>query len=390
MARSDKKALRKRHDRSRAARRGDPTRDATRGDIEEYDPQAAERVRRPGHEDRRKLKDSAVRVDEEDFNPTLADDGPPPAGTVPGRVAAIHAGQCWVDTDAGPRLCRLRGGLKKFDSSVSNLIAVGDRVAVTPLPDDEGRIERIERRVSVLGRADSRGGGRKRVVVANVEQLVIVSSAIEPDFKPGLLDRYLIAAIKGELAPTIVVNKIDLTGEAGREAIREVLADFEALKVTTLLTSATTGEGLGTLAALLKDRSSVLAGQSGVGKSSLLNALQRHLDIRVAEVSRETGKGSHTTTHVQMLALSFGGYVVDTPGIRSFSIWDLAPEELAGYFPEFDALAPQCHFKPCSHTHETGCAVRAAVEAGTLSARRYDGYVRLTEDLSGAGGPVNR
>lgn len=389
MARSGRKDLRRRHPRSRAARRGDLTRRVARGDIEEYDHLAGERVRRPGHQDRRKLKDEAVRVDEEEFDPMLVGDSPPPPGTAQGRVIAIHAGQCRVDSPAGRRLCRLRGGLKKFDSSVTNLLAVGDKVAFTPLPGAEGRIERIERRSSVLSRADSRGGGRKRVIVANVEQLVIVSSAAEPDFKPGLLDRYLVAAIKGELVPLIVVNKIDLAPAAAREIIAEVLADFQALRVRTWMTSAVTGAGLGELAAALKDASSVLAGQSGVGKSSLLNALQPDWDLRTGPVSQESRKGSHTTTHAEMLPLDFGGYVVDTPGIRSFSIWDLAVEELTEYFPEFDAYAPACQYAPCSHIHETDCAVRAAVEAGELSARRYDGYLRLAEELT-AGGPSNR
>lgn len=391
MARSRKKSLRKRHTRSRAPdRQRDFTRDVKLGEADEIDHDSTERVLRPGHTDRRKLKDGAVRVDEEEFDPILTDGEPLPEGTIEGRIIAMHAAQYRVDTERGRLLCRLRGVLKKFDSSVSNLVAVGDRVALRPLPDSEGLIERVHRRSSVLSRADSRGGGRKRVIVANVEQLIIVSSVIDPTFKPGLLDRYLIAAIKGELIPLIVVNKIDLAGDDARGILRDVLADFEVLNVRTLLVSAETGEGIEELKATLKNASSVLAGQSGVGKSSLLNAVEPDWALRVGNVSRFTGKGSHTTTHAQMLPLSFGGYVVDTPGIRSFSIWDLAPEELGEYFPEFDAWALQCRFSSCSHTHEKDCAVRDAVDAGTLSQRRYDGYVRMFEELSDPKGPTSR
>jgi ribosome biogenesis GTPase len=383
MARSRKKSLRRRHERSRSRRRPDFTRDAQLGDLEEIDHETRERVLPPGREDRRKLKDEAVRKDEEDFDPMLTAEDAPPTGTIEGTVTAIHAAQYWVDTAEGRRLCRLKGGLKKFDSSVSNIVAVGDRVAVAPLPDAEGQIEHVHRRTSVLSRADSRGGGRKRVIVANVEQLVIVSSVDEPPYKPNLLDRYLIAAIKGELAPLIVVNKMDLANAEVRGLIEQDLADFRVLGVRTLGASAVSGEGLDGLRDALRGTTSVIAGQSGVGKSSLLNCLQPELDLRVGEVSSESRKGSHTTSHAQMLRLSFGGYVVDTPGIRSFSIWDLSSEELTEYFPEFDEPAASCKYRPCSHTHETDCGVRAAAEAGALSARRYASYLRMAEELAG-------
>jgi ribosome biogenesis GTPase len=232
-------------------------------------------------------------------------------------------------------------------------------------------IERVEPRRGVLTRASRR---REHVLVANVDQLAIVISLVQPDLKPHLIDRYLAAAQKGGLAPVLLLNKADLADPA---ELQPLIGFYAQLGVPAILTSAATGLGVGRLRELLRGRATVFSGQSGVGKSSLLNAVQPGLALKVKSVSEVNEKGRHTTTYSQLIRLDAGGWVVDTPGVRQLALWDTIPEEVEGYFPEFRPFVPLCAFPDCTHTHETGCAVKAAVVRRQLSERRYHSYMGM-------------
>ena len=297
-----------------------------------------------------------------------------PTVCVPGRVLRVHGLDSVVATDDGrQRRCKLRRLLKSLATDERNIVTCGDRVWVLPTPGDEGVIERVEPRHGLLTRASR---GREHVLVANVDQVVIVVALREPDLKPHLIDRYLASAEQGGIRPVICLNKADLVDPA---EMQPLVGFYSQLGVSTLLTSARTGLGLDRLRRLLKDRETVFSGQSGVGKSSLLNAIQPDLGLHVRTVSESTQKGRHTTTTAQLLRLEAGGWVVDTPGIRQFELWDIIPEEVEGFFVEFRPYVPLCAFPDCSHTHEERCAVKAAVARRHLSEQRYFSYLGMFE-----------
>jgi ribosome biogenesis GTPase len=210
--------------------------------------------------------------------------------------------------------------------------------------------------------------------VANVDQLVLVMSLVEPDLKPHLIDRYLASAAQGGITPIICLNKVDLVDPA---PYLPLIGLYSQLGIPTLLTSTKTGCGIGRLRECLQDRQTVFSGQSGVGKSSLLNAIQPGLELAVREVSDANQKGRHTTTTAQLVRLDLGGWVVDTPGLRQFQLWNILPEEVEGFFPELRPYVPLCVYPDCTHTHEDRCAVKDAVRRRQISSSRYLSYLGL-------------
>ena len=289
-----------------------------------------------------------------------------------GRVLAVHGLTSTVEAEGGDHYqCAVRRLLKTLHTDLRHVVAAGDRVLFRPAKNREGIIERIEPRHGVLSR-ESRG--RQQILVANVDQLVIVASAAEPYLKPNLIDRFLVCAEQSGLRAVLCINKIDLVDAA---AIEPLVGVYSQMGYHVLLTSASTGLGVDRLHRRLLDKQSVVAGQSGVGKSSLLNALQPGLGLAVAEVSAETQKGRHTTTTGRLLPLEGGGYVVDTPGIRQFPLWDVDPQEVGGFYRDLRPLVSLCAFPDCTHNHEAGCAVKDAVADGWLDARRYESYLHL-------------
>lgn len=313
---------------------------------------------------------------QEDVGGSEADSAEMPAvdtaECLPGRVLRVHGLQNVVQTDDGRQFrCAVRRLLKSLATDERNIVAPGDRVWIRPAPNDEGFIERVEPRHGVLTRASR---GREHVLVANVDQVVIVVSLVEPDLKPHLIDRYLVSAEQGGIAPVVCLNKADLVDPARYQPL---VGFYSQLGIPTVLTSATTGLGVERLRKRLRDRQTVFSGQSGVGKSSLLNAIQPGLGLAVRQVSEATQKGRHTTTTAQLLRLDFGGWVVDTPGIRQFQLWDVLPEELEGFFPEFRPFVPLCQYPDCTHTHEDRCAIKEAVIRRQISERRYHSYLGL-------------
>lgn len=294
------------------------------------------------------------------------------AGVIPGRVLRVHGLYSFVEADDGRVFrCTVRRVLKSLTMDERSVVTTGDLVQFVPTPPAEGVIEHVQPRKGVLTRASRR---REHVLVANVDQLVIVMSLVQPDLKPHLIDRYIATARKGELAPILCLNKADL---ADPVELQPLVGAYSQLGIPTLLTSATTGLGIPRLQALLKGRATVFSGQSGVGKSSLLNAVQPGLALRVKAVSEETQKGTHTTTAAELIRLDTGGWVVDTPGVRQLQLWDTRPEEVEGLFDEFRPLVPLCGFPDCTHTHEQRCAVKDAVSRRLVSDRRYFSYLGL-------------
>lgn len=289
-----------------------------------------------------------------------------------GRVIKVFGLQSVVETDDGRQFrCAVRRLLKSLVTDERSIVTTGDLVLFRPAGHDEGMIERVEPRHGILTRASRR---REHVLVANVDQLVIVMSLVEPDLKPHLIDRYLASAERGGLNAIICLNKADLV-EAWR--MQSLIGAYAQLGIPTLLTSAKTGLGIDRLRELLADRATVFSGQSGVGKSSLLNAIQPDLALRVRTVSEVNQKGRHTTTTAELIRLTFGGWVVDTPGVRQFQIWDIIPEEVEGFFLEFRPYVTLCAFPDCTHTHEEKCAVKRAVDRREISARRYHSYLGM-------------
>jgi ribosome biogenesis GTPase len=270
--------------------------------------------------------------------------------------------------------CHLRGRLKQ-GKHVGDLAAVGDRVQVSRQSEETGSIESIDPRTKALVRLDPRPQGvYQQVLLANPDQAVFVFACARPTPHLRMLDRFLVIAEKEKLPAIIVANKIDLVGRAHAE---EIFGFYPRIGYPVLYACAKTGEGVQELRMQLIGKESALAGPSGVGKSSLLNAVQPGLGLAVREISEAFQKGRHTTTVRQLFPLLGGGYVADMPGMRSLALWDTEPEELDGYFPELAPLVAQCQFNDCNHKTEPGCAVRAAVEAGTVHPQRYESYLRL-------------
>jgi ribosome biogenesis GTPase len=236
-------------------------------------------------------------------------------------------------------------------------------------------IERILPRHSALVRlAPTPRGEYQQVLLANPDQVILVFSCAQPSPHLRMLDRFLVVAEKQGIPPVIVANKVDLVGS---QAARELFTMYPPLGYRMIFTSARSGEGVDELSEVLLGRLSGLAGPSGVGKSSLLNAIQPDLGLAVRDVSLATAKGRHTTVVRELFTIRQGGFVADLPGLRSLSLWDTQPEELDGYFPELRDLVSQCQFNDCTHQSEPGCAVRRAVDEGRVHPDRYLSYLRM-------------
>src|SRR5262245_3449343 len=311
MAKKKKIRVDMRKNRAKPPREGDWTRKFRSGEHEDAG-RREERVRAKGDLSRRRTI-----IQEETPGAEPADMPAVDISTcVPGRVLKVQGLHSIVETQDGRTFrCAVRRLLKTLASDERNVVAAGDRVWIRPAANDEGFIERVEPRHGLLTR-ESRG--REHVLVANVDQVVVVMSLVEPDLKPHRIDRYLASAEQGGIAAVVCLNEAALVGPA---AVQPLIGLYSQLDIPTLLTSAATGLGIERLRQRLRDRQTVFSGQSGVGKSSLLNALQPGLGLRVREVSDVNQKGKHTTTTAELLRLESGGWVVDTPGIRQFRLW---------------------------------------------------------------------
>lgn len=292
----------------------------------------------------------------------------------PGRVLrAIGSTQCLVqDDESGITVpCTVRRMLRTMASDERTAVVAGDRVLYQPLDNQQGVIERVQPRQGVITRKHQY---REHVLVANVTQVLIVASLGEPPLKPPLIDRFLLSAAKGNVSAAICLNKADLVDLVD---LQPLIALYSRLGYPVIPTSPVTGTGLERLRQLLRGEQTVLTGQSGVGKSTLLNAIQPSFALQTGAISQVTQKGRHTTRYAQLLQLDAGGWVVDTPGIRQLDLWDVGKGEVEGYFREFRPFVPYCKFPNCLHLDESECAIRQAVHAGFLSRQRYESYLRL-------------
>jgi ribosome biogenesis GTPase / thiamine phosphate phosphatase len=283
-------------------------------------------------------------------------------------------------TDGTVAEASLRGRLK-LQQRTGDRVVAGDIVDVVAQADGALTIEAVTPRRSELARRAPGHGRRAKVIVANVDRIVIVFAAAEPEPNRRLLDRFLVIAEANELEPLIVLNKADLVSD---DVTAALLAPYEAAGYTTLRTSVTTGRGIEELRAALAGARSVITGPSGVGKSSLLNSIQPELGLRVAAVSRAVGKGQHTTVTAELIPLDGGGHVADTPGLRELGLWGIEPDQLPFCFPEFAPHVQSCRFTPCSHTHEPKCGVRAAIERGEIDPQRHESYTVLLAEARDA------
>lgn len=295
-----------------------------------------------------------------------------------GVVLEVKPDGCVVAINNQQYHCVVRGSLKKAEAVEKNIIAVGDRVQVRGQNHWKGTVEHIEPRRSKLSRPYSRNNNIEQVIVANVDQVVIVVSVKEPELKTGLIDRYLIFAEKNDLKPIICVNKIDLALD--NDYIAQT-AFYRQIGYEVIYTSTLVGSTVEDLKKALKGKISVLAGQSGSGKSSLINAIDSRFNQRVGEISDATAKGRHTTISARLLKLPFGGFIADTPGIREFGLWDVNKEDVKEYYLEFKPYRLRCKMSNCSHTHEPDCAIKEAVEDLSISSERYDNYLRILNSI---------
>jgi ribosome biogenesis GTPase len=307
-----------------------------------------------------------------------------------GRVISIASEGIIVDANGVLYTCFLRGVLKKDKTQAKNLVVVGDYVHFSISSIDEGSIAYVEPRKSVLSRADNLSQRKEQLIASNIDQVLITVSVVKPLLKPSLVDRYIIATQMGGMTPIVLVNKIDLLDSDNKMDHDHIIKEKELLSIfvkdytdagfTIIPISCETKEGLEQLREVMKDKSSVFSGQSGVGKSSLINTVAG-FNLKVSETVERTRKGSHTTTMASLFPLPFGGWCIDTPGIKSFGIWKLEKEEVKHYFFDIPGMTFDCKYPSCMHIHEPGCKVKEAVEGGLYSAMRYGSYLSLIVEL---------
>ncbi|MBD3380632.1 MAG: ribosome small subunit-dependent GTPase A [candidate division Zixibacteria bacterium] len=306
---------------------------------------------------------------------------------ISGRVVKAYGRLFWVQAGDRQLLSALRDKVKKQAESKISPVVVGDKVMLEILADPDkidpsqgnpqAVITEVAPRLSRFSRPKRGREDLEQIVAANIEQMLIVTSVARPSFKPHLVDRFLVAAASGGLTPIIIVNKIDLAHDIDLDQFRET---YSRLDIGVILTSVTEKTGLKQFEQALKDKISVIAGQSGVGKSSLLNAIEPELNIRIGEVSEYSQKGVHTTTAVEMHTLTCGGFVVDTPGLKYLGLWGIEATELQYLFPEIERYAGYCRFSDCLHRGEPGCGIRDALAKGLIDKNRYQSYLTLLDE----------
>jgi len=283
------------------------------------------------------------------------------------------------------RNCRIKGKFK-IDREITstNPIAVGDRVNIEQEMDEDNTamITGIETRINYLVRSSPHNRHHKHIVASNLDQSIIIATLKEPKTSLGFIDRFLVSCEAYHIPAVIVFNKADTLHEEDRQVFEAVKKIYTEIGYPVYLLSAEKREGLEMLQALLKDKTSLLTGHSGVGKSTLINCLIPNRDIRVQEVSDWSGKGMHTTTFAEMYDLPFGGQLIDTPGIRELGVVDIERAELSGYFPEMKRELLHCRYNNCSHFNEPGCAVKEAVRSGHIAEERYISYAKIYESIN--------
>mgnify|MGYP002623680777 CR=1 FL=1 len=299
-----------------------------------------------------------------------------------GRV--IKSTGSWYDVrdDAGQVVsCRLRGKIRLDGLRTTNPVAVGDLVNFENERDKETCvIDKILPRTNVIVRKSVNLSKESHIIAANVDQAVLVATIAQPRTSTGFIDRFTVTAEAYHIPVVIVFNKYDLYDDEQKKLLDELMGVYNNIGYQAFATSAKTGFNCDRLMTVLKDKLSMFSGHSGVGKSALVNRLDPNLDIRVGAISEVHEKGKHTTTFAQMYQLGFGGYIIDTPGIKEFALYDMEKDTLAQRFPEMRALMHECRFNNCTHLHEPHCAIKNAVEHNVIAQWRYENYCNMMDD----------
>ena len=287
---------------------------------------------------------------------------------------------------AGEISCKIKGNFRIKGIRTTNPVAVGDNVTVgEPGPDGTAYITAIEPRKNYIIRRASNLSKEAHIIAANIDQALLVITLIDPPTATTFIDRFLATSEAYNVPAALVINKCDLLDtEEDRELLDAVLYLYRSIGYDAMAVSAATGEGLEELASFLRDKVTLLSGNSGVGKSTLINALVPGADLRTAEISSAHDTGMHTTTFSEMYPLPGGGQIIDTPGVRGFGVVEFAREEVGHYFPEIFKISDKCRFGNCTHTHEPGCAVLEALEENRISQSRYNSYLSILEETQDA------
>ena len=283
-----------------------------------------------------------------------------------------------MDQQGKRYLCRLRGKFKISGSKSTNPLAVGDRVSFEPdAAAGEGVIIHIHERTNYIIRKATNLSRRTHVIAANMDQAMVIVTLAVPRTSTGFIDRFLVTCEAYSIPAILVFNKIDLYPPEMSEYLDELMGEYSRLGYTCLKVSATKGENLEAFSQILANKTTLLSGHSGVGKSTLINAIDPALNLKVQDISLAHLKGKHTTTFAEMFPLQQGGYIIDTPGIKEFGLVDFDPEELSHFFPEMRHLFNECRFDNCTHLNEPGCRIKLEVEKGNISISRYSNYVNM-------------
>lgn len=300
---------------------------------------------------------------------------------VKGQIVKTTGSWCKVLLqDGGVIDCRLPGKLRLGDQLTTNPVAAGDFVSLKIQDDQTGIISGIDERKTVLERKATHGRRGTQIMAANVDRIVVVQSFRKPAFKTGFIDRLLVYSEWAQVPAILVLNKYDLhTGESDRQHLASLETLYQSLGYSVLFCSALSGYGMQELHNELKNKTSVLSGPSGTGKTSLVNALYPGLNLKIGDVSTFSNKGKHTTTYAQLLSLPDGINIVDTPGIREFGLSGLDPSSLSHYFPEMVPFLSRCRYSNCTHRHEPSCGVKEALRVGEISESRYKSYMNMAD-----------
>ncbi len=288
-----------------------------------------------------------------------------------------------VKTDEGMVECRIKGKFRMQGLVTTNPISVGDRVTVEMEQNGRGMITEIEPRHNYIIRKSTNLSKQAHIVASNVDTAFLVITLVSPPTSFGFIDRFLVSCEAFDVPAVLVFNKIDQYADESLPVLDEIIKLYEEIGYPWIKTSATEGTNIDQLRELLDGKVSMFSGHSGVGKSSLLNAVYPEFQVRVGDLSESHQKGQHTTTFAEMLPIPGGGYIVDTPGIKGFGLIDIEKEELGLYFPEMKEKLSDCKFYNCKHMTEPGCAVKEAVEQGLIAETRYESYVKIMEDDEG-------
>jgi len=276
---------------------------------------------------------------------------------------------------------RLKGKFKLQELDTTNPIAVGDYVSLEKTDGNEFIINEIHERNNYIIRQSPRNKHQRHIIASNIDQALLVVTIAQPRTSLGFIDRFIAAAESFHIPVKIVINKIDLIRDKDKELLEYMQIVYNNLGYDVMCSSTITGEGIELIKSTLKDKTTLVAGHSGVGKSTLLNAINKELNLKTGKISEKWGKGMHTTTFATMFQILENSFIIDTPGIKEFMLLQVEPEEVSGYFKEIKKFSEDCQFNNCLHQNEPNCAVKAAVEKTQIAATRYENYLNIIENI---------